>query len=68
MPVFFRVSRAPDIGFSIQVNLKKLYKGLNLTTSRLEFNAGDTEKFFRIVFTDRDAAAQEGLEIGAVDI
>jgi len=68
LPVFFKVDRAPDIGFAVQANLKKNYQGVNISTNVLEFPSGVSEKYFRIYFSDRDAAATEGLVQGAIDL
>lgn len=68
MPVFFRIPKAPDIGFDILVNFKKQYQGITLSQKLLSFGAGVTEQMFKIYFTDIRAAAEEGLTTGSLDL
>lgn len=44
----FFVNNAPDIGFTIQLNLIALYRGMNLSTNTLNFSAGVNEQYLII--------------------
>ena len=68
MPVFFRIDKAPDIGFNIILNLKKEYAGISLSKSQLDFDAGVTEQSFRVFYSDSKAAQEEGLTEGFIDM
>lgn len=68
MPVFFKIPRAPDIGFKITLNLKKDYKGIILSKKELDFSSGKTEESFVVFYNDTIAAREESLTEGFIDL
>lgn len=64
LPCKVSVDNAPDAGFEIRLAKKFPYKGIELSSERLYFDAGINFREFYVLFTDTKAAAEENIASG----
>ena len=67
LPFLFTLEFAPDIELRINLNFKREYAGIALSTEELIFNNGELQQQFRITYSNVTLAGEEGLTFGGVD-